>query len=324
MKKSLLAITACVAVAADGWSTSDTFTIYGNQTITTPPVIDATNFVNLGSLSIFTLTPYDFSNVQNYTNRGFMDNSSGFRFDNAPPGSGYRKMAKTFYNAPSVTSGSGRVTGGTHVLVSATNVVNRGLLQVGSSGLVSIEGKKVDISRSQVITDVVSSPGATDNYWSFGTNDFNPSESFILDFPEAVYDVVYPPNFTSPFFMQLSDLGFTNGPVLTASEFTYEAGSNRTVQIVFVRNFNTNLTVSIESQGGTERRLGVPTVEWSATGTNALGGAITNALYLTDTYGSNPTNILRNFGTTRRPANFTLSSTSFSFGTGDVGVPFTD
>jgi len=325
MKISFLAVTASVALSLSGWCTSGTITITGNPIYTTAPVIDATNFVNLGTFSIATLSPYDFSNVQNYTNRGIMDNSfSGFRFDNAPAGSGYRKMAKTFYNAPSVTSGGGRVTGGTHVLVSATNVVNRGILQVGSSGLVSIEAKKVDISRSQVVTDVIRSPGATDSYWSFGTNDFNPSESFILDFPEAFYDVVYPPNFTSSFFMQLSDLGFTNGPVLTASEFTYESGSNRTVQIVFVRNFNTNLTVSIESQRGTPRGLGVPTVEWSAAGTNALGGAITNALYLTDTYGSNPTNILLNFGATRRPANFTLSSTSFTFGTGDVGVPFTD
>lgn len=325
MKKISLAITASVALSVSGWCASDTFTIFGNQTITTPPVVDATNFVNLGSLSIFTISPFDFSNVQNYTNRGFMDNSfSGFRFDNAPSGSGYRKMAKTFYNAPSVTNGSGRVTGGTHVLVSATNVINRGLLQVGSSGLVSIEGKRVDISRSKVITDVVSSPGATDNYWFFGTNDLNPSESFVLDFPNAIYDVIYPPNFTNSFFMQLIDFGLTPEPALTASEFTYEAGSNRTVQIVFVRNFNTNLTVSIEAQGGTPRRLGVPTVEWSAAGTNVLGGAITNALYLTDTYGSNPTNILLNFGGIRRPANFTLSSSSFSFGTGDVGVPFTD
>src|SRR5580704_17418697 len=128
-----------------------------SNTITSPLVIDATNFLNLGLFDIafnsFTgntvgfllietsLQPFDFSDVQNYTNRGFMAADTGFLFDHAPSSSGSRGASANFTNSTlaQVTAGSftnmftsevvffvgpnGLSTSGTPLLaVSATNI----------------------------------------------------------------------------------------------------------------------------------------------------------------------------------------------------------
>src|SRR5882672_8620967 len=74
---------------------TDTFYI-NNGTVTFPPQIDATNFINNGSFDFSlnpTVYPFDTSNTENFTNNGTMFGSVGFRFDTAPASSGTRSMA---------------------------------------------------------------------------------------------------------------------------------------------------------------------------------------------------------------------------------------
>ena len=98
MKRFSLAAILILVVAFSARATSPLY--YNNGTVTTPPVIDATNFVNEGRFEISTGLPFEFSSVQNFTNRnlmrnGFLDGflvtggifssfTSGFRFDTAP------------------------------------------------------------------------------------------------------------------------------------------------------------------------------------------------------------------------------------------------
>src|SRR5437868_9629306 len=82
-----------------GWAT-DAFYI-NNGTVTFPPQIDATNFINNGSFDFSfnpTVSPFDTSNTENFTNNGSMFGSVGFRFDNAPASSGTRRMSASFRN----------------------------------------------------------------------------------------------------------------------------------------------------------------------------------------------------------------------------------
>src|SRR5438445_13696524 len=128
--------------------------------VTTAPQIDATNFVNNGTFSLgLTLVGglggisgiggfnlFDFSSTENFTNRSIMSAFPGFEFDTAPASSGVRKMAKSFYNAGfAPNSFNASISSTLQMIVSATNIVNRGLLSVGSFGSLSVQGKTVDL-----------------------------------------------------------------------------------------------------------------------------------------------------------------------------------
>src|SRR5262245_40453226 len=81
------------------WATSPIFENRGS--IITPPVIDATNFVNFGQINIVALTdlkgkPFDTTGTWNVTNFGSMLCVNGFRFDHVAPDTGLRTMAANF------------------------------------------------------------------------------------------------------------------------------------------------------------------------------------------------------------------------------------
>ncbi len=136
---------------------------YVNSGLAENVQVDAINFTNLGEFDATFGFPFDFSDVQNYTNRGVMQASDGFIFDTAPAGNvGARHRAVTWGNGNTgqVFAGSG-ATGlinppaqiqvppvpNPQVRISATNTVNAGLLDVGSSGLIGITGNVVNLDR---------------------------------------------------------------------------------------------------------------------------------------------------------------------------------
>lgn len=367
MKRFCLTFFAVLALAGTGHAASSLF--YNNATITTPPVVDATNFLNEGRIEIATAAPFEFSSVLNYTNRslmrnGFLDGffvtggifsiagSSGFRFDTAPATDSAppRHPAANFYNAPLVgnTASNASIYGDFQIIVEATNIVNRGAMKVSEFGLVSLAGKTVDNSRGTLATagfglrSPTIAEGIYDNYWYFGTNTIVPSQQFTsIDPFTQLYTIIEfpPPYFTNDFFsLDLSSLGSNS---LTAQEFIYEAGTNRTVQVVFVRTSNPNISTRIVSFGGGPNRVGSPVIEWSAFRTNQAGVVQSNLLYLSDTYGQNPTNAYitnypysppppavlptlippRSF----QPLNYNISRTSFlPFLLANPGTNFTD
>src|SRR6266516_4863116 len=117
---------------------TDAFYI-NNGSVTFPPQIDATNFINNGTFDFSanpTVYPFDTSNTENFTNNGTMFGSVGFRFDTAPASSGTRSMAASFRNrlAGTITAADGIVFADplagaleltpSYLLVSATNLHN--------------------------------------------------------------------------------------------------------------------------------------------------------------------------------------------------------
>lgn len=138
-------------------------------TITNAIPIDATTFLNLGTFTnIFTSElPYDMSNVRFFTNRGTMSGSVGFKFDNVDTALGTRRPLVNFYNGNGANisgidadlstssfftlnnlfNGFGAAS---FVKISATNLVNRGNLSVGTIGLMQVSGKNVDLSRGSL------------------------------------------------------------------------------------------------------------------------------------------------------------------------------
>jgi hypothetical protein len=150
-----------------------------------PPQIDATAFVNQALFSVYVSPlPFQTQNTLYYTNKGsgVMTGYVGFRFDYFNPLTGISYPANTFVN-------NGTITGDPYLIISATNIVNTGLLMSGGSGLLHLDGGNVDLSRSGLRTGEAVTPGTAiigdgrntinqyqnaagvaDYWWGVGTN----------------------------------------------------------------------------------------------------------------------------------------------------------
>jgi hypothetical protein len=172
-----------VPFAAGGAQTTWDSQDYGSL-FTTPPVIDATNFINRGTwyIGVFPY-PYRTSDTLNYTNKGYMDASLGWAFDLGPAGSGstsnLRKASGIFFNDNNGVIESDDYTYDglayvSYLWVSATNIVNQGTLQAGTSGQILLRGTTngtVNLSRSLVeITPTTSSSSGSDPFIYSATN----------------------------------------------------------------------------------------------------------------------------------------------------------
>jgi hypothetical protein len=164
------------------------------------PQVDATTFVNSGTWDIGT-SPYlyETANTLNYTNTGTMIAAPGWQFDLNPSSSGQRTNSAIFFNdiPGTVQAAEGLIinpvnslsfTRASYLLISATNIVNKGTLRASASGEIIISGSGVNLSRSGIeITPIVGggSPGNStnftpdtaiyDEYWFGGTN----SQTFV-------------------------------------------------------------------------------------------------------------------------------------------------
>lgn len=329
-----------LGLALAGVAQGDTSSSYvNNYNIIAPPQaypqVDATNFQNNAVFDIATFGAlFDFSNVQNFTNRNSMFGSPGFHFDTAPSASGARRPAARFVNGnlTGTPNTNTIVYGASQLLVEATNIINRGLLQVGSGGLLRLTGVNVDISRG-VVQGLGFQPtdGFIANYWA-NQND-NPtgimtSTNFDLtslaSAPYRAVTVSYQTNGVKQNWPLFAITNTTSG--ILASNYVYESGTNKTVQAVIVVNRNrdgylsTNIQIRIVSTGGDARNLGTPLVEWAIPGTNVLGVPFTNYLILQDTFTASTNHSLvpqspplygSTFGQLKsKPANYTLFRTN--------------
>lgn len=149
-------------------------------TLTNVPQIDALAFANYGSFSIQEFFPiftpglvYDFMNVGAYTNQGEMYGQPGFLF-NTIDDNGFSSPADVFVNDNAAliqAFGGGRIDFGgapSIIRIHADKVVNRGVIDAESSGLVEIIGDQVDLSRGGLgIQPILFGSG----YHSFDPND---------------------------------------------------------------------------------------------------------------------------------------------------------
>ncbi len=184
-KQWALMLAACLLALPWAVVAQPTGTYISPASVTTPPQVNATNFINAGTWAISTprLSPIPFwtSSTYNYTNTGTMACSIGWQFDHGPWPSGARDWSANFFNDnfnPNTDSGlidavdgptkSGQYTYLTsYLLISATNIVNQGILAAGANGLMVLNGSGVNLSRSGLeISPIqgigsINPPGAT-------------------------------------------------------------------------------------------------------------------------------------------------------------------
>ncbi len=163
-------------------------------TITTPPQVDATIFVNSGTWDIETAPrPFETQNTLIYTNTGngttsgLMIGSIGWEFDYGT-GSGGRSWSANFFNDSSAKIqavdginqnpyGLPPTTEASYLLVSATNILNKGTLIAGAAGEIVLNGSNVTLTRSGLGITSITGAGSA--------NDFNKG-NFTSD--TSVYD----------------------------------------------------------------------------------------------------------------------------------------
>ena len=169
------------------------------------PNVNATNFINAGIWNInnsyphvpYSPLPYQTFNTLNYTNTGTMNGSIGWEFDHGPNPPGVRGWSANFFNDNNATvyAEDGFVVISpvqlitvSHLLISATNIFNKGTLMADANGEIVLNGSEVNLSRSFFeITPVAGTPGGgsttstnfvpdtaiSDLYWLGATNKLN-------------------------------------------------------------------------------------------------------------------------------------------------------
>jgi hypothetical protein len=183
MKKVFAFLAALVALSLPsslmaGSSTIPLFENFG--ILTNAPQVDAKAFANYGGYFVDGSLLYDFLNTQAYTNRGAMQAGPGFRFDYSDD-FGNRRPADVWINQASGVIGASDATyGGVYggggyslyfgagnygeIRVNANKIVNRGLLEVPTAGLIKLVGNNVDLSRSGLnVTPITTGIGFQDD-----------------------------------------------------------------------------------------------------------------------------------------------------------------
>ncbi len=225
---------------------------FGN-TVAFPPNVDATNFINGGTMEIVAFpTPFMTAHTLNFTNTGEMLGTVGWEFDYGPLSSGSRGMAANFYNGnlgtiesfssflpnPLIspfTSLEG------FLWVSATNLVNKGMLAADAACEIKLTGVNVDLSRGSVEISPIGNGSGTinnfptngeyypdiaiyDEYWA-QTNRNNLESDAIWDGTTAILPPFVPFAVTEPCALAGSAMLFaSNTPPSVIDSVSYPAG----------------------------------------------------------------------------------------------------
>jgi hypothetical protein len=212
-----------------------------------PPQIDATAFANRSIFDVSTasigfifiigeqpfafgqnVAPYQMMNTVFVTNGpgAIIRGSPGFRFDFFSSSDNARIALDTFENRGSISASP-------LIRVMATNIFNRGPLEVTDVGLIRLQGTNVDLRRSSLLagssasslppfgggitgTNHFNAPGVNDIYWGAGINN-----RLTNGGPPMRIDTLNSTNFTTPPHQVMRLLGaglFTN--LVTLPGFT--------------------------------------------------------------------------------------------------------
>src|SRR5947209_2666367 len=272
--------------------------LFRNDTVLTIPgdehllQVDALDFLNNGTISIFFtnldyFSLYDTSDTRNFTNNGFMSANTGFHFDTAPPSFGLRQWAQNFVNNGTVDSGvdtNGTTAfltflfgvGGARTFVDANNIQNPGDFNLGFETLLQLNGNAISVNHGSIGMMenglaggqgfLFFNQGFLDGYWGLGTNVMNPFVQFEIPPPLEPPSLVTNRDYTFG-IQQLGGLTYQT----YVSDFTF--GSNRFVQAVFLNNTNVDITNRVFLVGDI-------VIEWSW-----MGRSNTDYLYLFDEFG---------------------------------------
>jgi hypothetical protein len=314
MKRLLLWILLSVLVAPLALATTN-YINNGVVSVMSPPMIapqiDASNFVNNGLFYITNVygnlvqppLPYETWNTRNWTNANRMAGDSGFRFDYFDSVGGTNGWSANFQNAGNVSDTNANIFGSVYVRVFATNINNKGTMTISGPGLMTLNGKTMDLTRGTlgaVGNETNDLAGVRDLYWGVGpgTNIFSsPSAgASAQSFPVLVTDIQFPlagPPFYGRTFQFLqftnpcgTNIICTNG--YTAYVTTRPVFLNGTnfiaTDVLFLRQTNPAISTDVRFASfgqGAERFI-----QWQALQTNRVNGVVTtNRLFLTDTIG---------------------------------------
>jgi len=319
----LMAVLAASAVsrveaAADAYTNNTTVEVGGQVNIA------ATNILNNGQFFASGLSSdYFFYDALNYTNRNLMSSSYGFTFDRTPSGSGAIRMANNFVNTNQTAFSSPRIYGGVDVNISATNIINRGIIEAGLDKI-KLDGRKIDLSNGTLrITDATNFfffnfnlSRLFDQYWGISTNMsffLSASNNSVVyansDTPVAVLNNgVYLSN-------NFSQISLTNPAAYVYTNVVNPTNIFKTVVLIN----NSNPAVALDVRFLTGSSFATPILQWSNVVANPGAASSTNLLYLTDNLGVSsgprlvthfPNNFTFNQNTTFAPANYTFSQTA--------------
>ncbi|MCS7090828.1 MAG: hypothetical protein NZM03_08980 [Limisphaera sp.] len=166
----------------NGRATQELFLNTGVLQATFPPeplpAIDAYRVLNLGTIGLTNLAllqPIEFQNMLYITNRGRWWGYPGYRFQSFNPISNpQRRPASVFHNEGLVNPNGAEVSSALWLLVQATNIINRGRLEISSLGQLNLTGDNVDLRggevRFQEAGDTNLSTRTYDLHWGFDTN----------------------------------------------------------------------------------------------------------------------------------------------------------
>ncbi len=284
--------------------------VYINQGVMNdypPPQIDATAFINYGTFYVSTALPYDFQSTLHFTNHGVMSGNPGFFFQTASSTQAPRP-ATSFVN----DSGA-QVSVSSHLIVNAANIQNRGLLSVGASGLLELQGQGVDVRHSRLevrptitggfgdsdsVTETNFTPatGIYDNYWGGLTNATLNLPNFVTvqNDPFSVSVITPAHRVEDPFGWGTSRIGFQTTTVGAYTNALTE--TNQIIQAAFV-GYDTNMLASRIrfSSLGSETGLQIISAEFTMPMTNSIDGTIrTETLYISDALGAYTNLVLLN------------------------------
>ena len=271
--------------------------------------IDAINFVNQGSVSIYgdhvdyyflpleriDSPPFTTLNTLNYTNFGVMNGFPGFVFENID-NNGLRKPASSFFNGVGAEVRAGSDFSPTRIEINATNIQHHGLLSVGASGILELKGDNVNLSGGALgiepITGIGSSvfgtnfmndAGISDMYWGGFTNQLN-----VAGFINMIGDAA---NLTAPFHEVTNQNGFvamTSMALQSANSYIYTNAvteTNIVVQGVFAALGDPKITTAARFAPSTEtNEINTAILELRVPLTNVVtGSSDVFSLYLQDT-----------------------------------------
>jgi hypothetical protein len=320
-----------------------------------PPQVDALVFLNDGSFCAQSVPAANYfiilsapnlalsftsQNTLWFTNNGLMQAAPGFVLDHITD-DGIHHPAASIVNNSGGAGGPANIFGTQFVLLTATNVVNKGVLEVGPSGLMQLSGNTLSLARGGLGADPITGGGACvpdeqfsgfisptnffpisgvvlDDFWGIGTVT-NLATDQIAQLRGATLNV------QSPFHRVTNLFGFGNvrvGPMSSPETFVLTnqvvtaTNTNWIVQAVFVGStfgrVDSNITAQVKwvdttipenIPAGNGFRTAV--VELRSVAENVVSGQpITYALYVVDQLATstNLTSLTNLVDGTQRPA----------------------
>ena len=303
MKKLILTGLASLAMLSVAPGRTDPYYINNLKLVfnppDAPPMIDATNFINNVAFidntfnSLF-VAPFEMANTVYYTNFGVLGALQGFRFDTFNTETALYTRAGTLHNAGGAVINCGGTNDGSYFttnasfflsidgalcLASATNIINRGTIEMGPNGLLSLQGQNVSLSGGLLNMEgfetgdlFFGTAGMFDGYWGLGaTATFNPAAYFNAFSPSSPSHWVTNRNYS---YMQTA-LSLSRATAYL-SPGSFLGPSNFLWQVVFLQNADPSVSNNVYFGGASA-------VEWVWPSTNIVTGLTqTNHLLFED------------------------------------------